>query len=76
MHSFMNGNTYVHKVFNLYVFIFVILQLYDRRRRYLKNEEERGKWSTIDYNYMTDESASETEDVIRQHKLIWRSEGI
>ena len=42
----------------------------------LKTEEERRKWSTVDYNYMTDESASETEDVIRQHKLTWCSEGM
>ena len=48
------------------------LQSYDRRKNFLKKEKEREKWSQIDYRYMTEESDSD--DVIRQHKLTWRSE--
>ena len=48
------------------------LQSYDRRKKFLKKEKEREKWSQIDYRYMTEESDSD--DVIRQHKLTWRSE--
>ena len=29
----------------------------------------------IDHLYMTEESPSENEDVMRQHKLTWRSQG-
>ena len=42
---------------------------------YLKYPEEKEKWLTIDYNYMTKQSPSENEDVIRQHKLTWHSQG-
>ena len=48
------------------------LQSYDKRKKFLKKEKEREKWSQIDYRYMTEESDSD--DVIRQHKLTWRSE--
>ena len=30
----------------------------------------------IDHLYMTEESPSEDEDLIRQHKLTWRSQGL
>ena len=41
----------------------------------LKGEAEKEKWSSIDHRYMTDESESDEEDVVRQHKLQWRSQG-
>ena len=37
-------------------------------------DHKKEKWSTIDYQFMTDESDTE-EGVVLQHKLIWRSEG-
>ena len=37
-------------------------------------EREKEKWSSIDYRFMTYESDTE-EDVVLQHKLVWRSEG-
>ena len=37
-------------------------------------EHEKEKWSAINYHFMTDES--DEEDVVFQHKLVWRSEGI
>ena len=52
----------------------VTFQLYDRRKKSLKRKEEE-KWGQIDCNYMTEESGDEDGDVIRQHKLVWHSEG-
>ena len=42
----------------------------------LKGEEEKGRWSSIDFRYMTHESDSDEENVVRQHKQQWRSQGI
>jgi len=39
----------------------------------LKRDKEQKRWSQIGYRFMTDES--DADDVIRQHKLTWRSEG-
>ena len=68
----------VYKKLNVYI-VYIIsytvtFQLYDRRKKCLKSREKE-KWSLIDYNYMTEESGDEDSDVIRQHKLVWRSEG-
>lgn len=49
------------------------IQLYDRRRRHLK-EKERDKWAQIDYRYMTEESELDS-DTVLQHPLPWRSDG-
>ncbi len=35
----------------------------------LKIDAEKQKWSSIDYQYMTDESESDDESTIWQHKL-------
>lgn len=51
------------------------LQLYDRRKKMLKSKREKERFQGIDYSYMTEESMSENEDTVRQHKLQWRSDG-
>lgn len=41
----------------------------------LKSTKEKKKFQQIDYKYMTEESVSEDDDdVIRTHKLQWRSD--
>lgn len=52
--------------------LFVFIQLYDRRKKHLRNEKERERWMQIDYRYMTEESDMD-EDKVGQHKLPWRS---
>ena len=54
---------------------FIILQLYERREKCIKNDDEKGKWCSISHKYMTEESESDGETV-RQHKLRWRSDGM
>ena len=39
----------------------------------MKKDQERERWAQIDYQYMTEES--NTQGVIYQHQLTWRSEG-
>lgn len=52
-----------------------ILQLYDRRKKLIKKKEKE-RWDQLDYRYMTEESdASDANDTVYQHKLVWRSEG-
>lgn len=51
------------------------MQLYDRRIKYAKREEERRKFAEIDESYMTEESSSESENVVKRHQLQWRSDG-
>ncbi|CAI8019518.1 hypothetical protein GBAR_LOCUS11729 [Geodia barretti] len=46
--------------------------LYERRKRVLKKEKKRERWTAIDFKYMTEES--DGEEQVRQHKLPWRSE--
>ncbi|CAI8044653.1 hypothetical protein GBAR_LOCUS24753, partial [Geodia barretti] len=41
--------------------------LYERRKRVLKKEKERDRWTAIDFEYMTEES--DGEEQVRQHKL-------
>ena len=41
----------------------------------LRGDAEKEKWTSIDYRYMTEESESDDDSVIRQHKLQWRSQG-
>ena len=61
------------------MFFFVIhviltcTQLYDRRKKYLRNDKEREKWKEIDHRFMTEESDVD-EVAVAQHKLPWRSE--
>lgn len=52
------------------------MQLYDRRKKCIKKDKEKDKWTKIDYRCMTEESdASNASDVVHRHKLVWRSEG-
>ena len=55
----------------------VFQQLYERRMKFVKNEEENKKFCEIDESYMTDESASDScgSEVVRRHKHLWRSDG-
>ena len=55
--------------------MYLIVQLYVSRKKFLKNEQESEKWSQIDFQYMTEESDGD-DDCISQHKLTWRSSGI
>lgn len=41
----------------------------------MKGEDEAKKWKSIDHRCMTEESDSDGE-VVRQHPLSWRSQGI
>lgn len=50
------------------------MQLYERRMKYVKTEDERKKFADIDESYMTEESSSESESVNR-HQHQWRSDG-
>ena len=53
------------------------MQLFNRRERFLKSENERKYWKQLDYRYMSQES-SEDEDgsmVYLVHSPAWRSEG-
>ena len=50
-------------------------QLYQRRKKYLKNIDETRRWIEITEQYMTEETESEGGEEVRQHKLLWRSEG-
>ena len=52
--------------------LFVFIQLYDCRKKHLRNEKERERWMQIDYRYMTEESDMD-EDKVGQYKLPWRS---
>ena len=40
----------------------------------LDSKEEKERFREIDYTYMTEESMSESEEIVRQHKLLWRSD--
>ena len=54
------------------------MQLFNRRERFLKTENERKYWKQLDYRYMSQES-SEDEDgsiVYLVHSPAWRSDGI
>lgn len=51
------------------------MQLYEKRKKFLKGEEELSKWASISACYMTEESEADEEE-IRQHTPQWRSEGM
>ena len=52
------------------------MQLYDRRIKYVKTEDEHKKFSEINESYMTEESSSESDnEVVKRHKHQWRSNG-
>lgn len=55
--------------------ITILLWLYDRRIKYVKSEDESKKLTEIDETYMTEESSSESENVVKRHQLTWRSDG-
>ena len=55
--------------------MYLIVQLYVSRKKFLKNERESEKWSQVDFQYMTKESDRD-DDCISQHKLTWRSAGL
>lgn len=42
----------------------------------MKRDAEGIKWSALDYNYMTEESCDENDEIVCQHKLTWHSEGM
>lgn len=39
----------------------------------VKNNREKDYWSQITFEYMTEESEDEENDVVRTHKLSWTS---
>ena len=41
----------------------------------LRRKDQR-RWKDVTVEYMTEESSDETGDVIRQHKLQWRSDSM
>ena len=49
--------------------------MYERRKKFLKNEEEVKRWSEINECYMTEESDSDSGQNVYRHKLSWRSNG-
>lgn len=52
------------------------MQLYDRRIKYVKTEDEHKKFSEINESYMTEESSSESDnEVVKRHQHQWRSNG-
>ena len=58
-----------------------VLQLYTDRLKVVKSEKERDLWSSIDFNFMTEESEHENEDIrsgttIVRHSLTWRSKSM
>lgn len=59
------------KVWNLFSFV----EMYEKRKKFLKGEEEISKWASIGPCYMTEESEADEEE-IRQHTPQWRSEGM
>ena len=61
-----------HCLFVIHV-ILTCMQLYDRRKKYLRNDKEKEKWKEIDHRFMTEESDVD-EEAVAQHKLPWRSE--
>ena len=47
--------------------------------KFVKTARESSKFAEIDESYMTDESVSDScgsEEVVRRHKLPWRSDGM
>ena len=58
-----------------------VLQLYTDRLKIVKSEKERDLWSSIDFNFMTEESEHENEDIrsgttIVRRSLTWRSKSM
>ena len=52
-----------------------LTQLYERRMKYVKSEDEGKKFAEIDDSYMTEESSFESDNVVHRHKHQWRSNG-
>lgn len=52
----------------------LLLQLYERRKKHLKDDEKE-RWASVNANYMTEESQAEDGETVRQHHLTWRSQG-
>ena len=55
--------------------IFILICSYMTAEENFWKVTEKEKCLTIDHLYMTEEWSSENEDLIRQHKLTWRSQG-
>ena len=47
------------------------MQLYERRMKYVKSEDEGKKFAEIDDSYMTEESSSESDNIVNRHKHKW-----
>ena len=57
------------------VLYIICTQLYERRKKMLRNTKEKERFQNIDYSFMTEESMSKSDDIVRKHKLPWHSEG-
>ena len=55
--------------------MYYVAQLYERRRKLIKGQEETKKWKEIDYHYMTEESDDTDGEKLHTHKHQWRSQG-
>ena len=56
--------------------IYIIIQLYKRRIKYVKTVEEGKRFGESDESYMTEESPNESDcDVVARHELQWQSNG-
>jgi len=54
---------------------YILFQLYWRRSRAVRTEEEQIAWQQLSEAYMTEESDNEAERVVKCHKLSWESYG-
>ena len=46
----------------------LLLQLYERRKKHLKDDEKE-RWASVNANYITEESEAEDGETVRQHHL-------
>ena len=51
------------------------IQLYRRREKVIRSDEERNLWEQIDPLYMTEESSDEESESMKLHHLEWQSDG-
>jgi hypothetical protein len=49
------------------------MQVYNKRSKFLKTEKEKKRWSDLSWEYMTEDSDSDSGNVTRQHKVPWLS---
>ena len=50
------------------------MQLFKRRSRYVKAGIEMQNWKELSFEFMTEESGGDEDEVITRHELPWRSE--